>query len=184
MAVAMLAGLRDAPARRSSKAVSEVSQLHLFESIPEAILVQITRPGHPDHAALAARSARDADGLRLVPPLPHEEMPALMAGSAIVLALAATDSTSVSLLEAMASGCVPVAADIAANRECITDGENGLLVRPGDAAGLAAAIARGLEDDALQRRCRERNPVWVREHAEFATHMAAMERLYRDAIQQ
>ena len=36
----MLAGRRDAPARRSSKAVSEVSQLRLFESIPEAILVR------------------------------------------------------------------------------------------------------------------------------------------------
>jgi len=39
MAIAMLAGRRDAPARRSSKAVSDVSQLRLFESIPEAILV-------------------------------------------------------------------------------------------------------------------------------------------------
>jgi PAS domain-containing protein len=39
MAVAMLAGRRDAPARRSSKAIGEVSHVRLFESIPEAILV-------------------------------------------------------------------------------------------------------------------------------------------------
>ncbi len=145
----------------------------------DAVLVQITRPDHPDHAPLAARAARDAESVRLVPALPHEEMPALMAGAAIVLALAATDSTSVSLLEGMASGCVPVAVDIPANRECITDGENGLLVRPGDAAGLAGAILRALEDDALRRRCRERNPAWVRDHAEFATHMETMEHLYQ-----
>jgi len=35
----MLPGRRDAPARHESKAISEASQLRLFESIPEAILV-------------------------------------------------------------------------------------------------------------------------------------------------
>ncbi len=35
----MLAGRRDPPARRESKAIGELSQLRLFESIPEAILV-------------------------------------------------------------------------------------------------------------------------------------------------
>src|SRR5215813_3172090 len=35
----MLAGRQDAPPRRDGKAIGEVSQLHLFESIPEAILV-------------------------------------------------------------------------------------------------------------------------------------------------
>jgi PAS domain S-box-containing protein len=39
MAIAMLAERHDAPARRDSKAIGEVSQLRLFESIPEAILV-------------------------------------------------------------------------------------------------------------------------------------------------
>jgi PAS domain S-box-containing protein len=39
MAIAMLAGRRDAPPRRTGKAIGELSQLRLFESIPEAILV-------------------------------------------------------------------------------------------------------------------------------------------------
>jgi PAS domain S-box-containing protein len=39
MAITMFAGRRDAPARRAGGAVGEVSQLRLFESIPEAILV-------------------------------------------------------------------------------------------------------------------------------------------------
>ena len=42
--------------------------------------------------------------------------------------LPSSDSTSVSLLEAMAYGCIPILSDIPANREWIIDGENGLLI--------------------------------------------------------
>lgn len=38
-----------------------------------------------------------------------------------------SDGTSVSLLEAMGFGCVPVVSDLPANREWITDGVNGLV---------------------------------------------------------
>ena len=41
--------------------------------------------------------------------------------------LPTSDSTSVSLLEAMAYGCIPIISDIPANREWITPGENGCI---------------------------------------------------------
>ena len=43
--------------------------------------------------------------------------------------LPSSDSTSVSLLEAMAYGCIPILSDIPANREWISDGINGLLIK-------------------------------------------------------
>lgn len=51
-----------------------------------------------------------------------------------------SDSTSVSLLEAMGRGLVPVASDIEGNREWIQNGVNGLLFMPGDHAGLAQRL--------------------------------------------
>jgi glycosyltransferase involved in cell wall biosynthesis len=39
-----------------------------------------------------------------------------------------SDATSISLLEAMAAGCIPILSDLPANREWIKDGENGLIV--------------------------------------------------------
>jgi glycosyltransferase involved in cell wall biosynthesis len=39
-----------------------------------------------------------------------------------------SDATSVSLLEAMAYGCVPIVSDIPANREWIEHGKNGIIV--------------------------------------------------------
>lgn len=56
------------------------------------------------------------------------------------------------LLEAMACGLPCVATRIGGTADVITDGEDGLLVPPGDVRSLEAAIARLLEDPALARR--------------------------------
>jgi len=55
--------------------------------------------------------------------------------SALFVSVPESDGTSVSLLEAMAAGCLPVLADLPANREWVRDGENGLIVEEGAAAG-------------------------------------------------
>jgi glycosyltransferase involved in cell wall biosynthesis len=52
------------------------------------------------------------------------------------------------VLEAMASGLPIVATAIAGNEELVRDGENGFLIRPDDAAALAAALGRILADNA------------------------------------
>lgn len=49
--------------------------------------------------------------------------------SGYYFSLPASDSTSVSLLEAMAYGCIPIVSDIPANKEWIINGENGLIVK-------------------------------------------------------
>ena len=54
-----------------------------------------------------------------------------------------SDGTSVSLLEAMAHGCVPVVSDLPANREWIVDGHNGVVVS--EPEGLPIAIAKAIE---------------------------------------
>lgn len=56
------------------------------------------------------------------------------------------------LVEAMAMGVPVVATTVSAIPELVDDGETGLLAAPGDAAGLAGALARILTDEALRRR--------------------------------
>jgi glycosyltransferase involved in cell wall biosynthesis len=46
----------------------------------------------------------------------------------LFVSIPASDATSISLLEAMAYGCVPVLSDLPANREWIDDGKNGIIV--------------------------------------------------------
>ncbi len=57
--------------------------------------------------------------------------------------------------EAMAAGLPVVASDIAGYREVVRDGEEGILVPPGDAASLAAGAARVLDDAQLAKRLGE-----------------------------
>lgn len=54
------------------------------------------------------------------------------------------------VLEAMAHGLAIVATRVGSVHEAVTDGTSGLLVEPGDAAALAAALARVLDDADLR----------------------------------
>jgi hypothetical protein len=69
------------------------------------------------------------------------------------LSLPASDSVSVSVLEAMGHGCIPILSDLPANRELVDDGRNGLILAEGELptrpAGPLAAHA-----DAVGARCR------------------------------
>ncbi|MED5619484.1 glycosyltransferase [Ideonella sp. BN130291] len=80
------------------------------------------------------------------------------------LSLPVSDAVSVSLLEAMAHGCVPLLSDLPANRELVRDGDNGLVLRDAAATDVMPALGTLLPraDDIA-----ERNRAWVREHALF-----------------
>jgi glycosyltransferase involved in cell wall biosynthesis len=54
------------------------------------------------------------------------------------------------LLEAMAAGCALVASDLDGHRNVATDGVDALLAPVGDAAALAKALHRVLDDSALR----------------------------------
>lgn len=48
--------------------------------------------------------------------------------SRFYISIPESDATSISLLEAMAAGCIPIVSDLPANREWINHGQNGIVV--------------------------------------------------------
>ncbi|HEX3173630.1 MAG TPA: glycosyltransferase [Solirubrobacterales bacterium] len=80
------------------------------------------------------------------------------------------EGSSLALLEAMAARRAVVSSAIGGTEELIGDGEDGLLVPPGDATALAAALRRLLADAALRRRLADR----ARQRAERDFSAAAM----------
>ncbi len=70
------------------------------------------------------------------------------------------------VVEALAVGCPVIATAVGGVPEVVRDGENGLLVPPGDPDALAAAIRRFFGDDELRRRLAERAAGSVAEYAE------------------
>jgi glycosyltransferase involved in cell wall biosynthesis len=72
--------------------------------------------------------------------LPADRLPDLFRATDLYLSTAPSDGTSISLLEAMATGLPAVVVDNPGNREWIVPGRNGWLVPAGDAAATATAL--------------------------------------------
>ncbi|MBW7998195.1 MAG: glycosyltransferase family 4 protein [Candidatus Glassbacteria bacterium] len=114
--------------------------------------------------------------------LSQELLAEILGKSRVYVSTSPVEGTSISLLEAMASGCLPVVTDIPANRDWITHGENGLLFPPGDIDLLASCLERALRDKPLERRAHESGKNTVRERGDFAAHVALTDRLYRELL--
>ncbi len=92
------------------------------------------------------RAAREMRHTSFHGGLPEAGIAGLLQCADVYVSTSLSDSTSVSLLEAMACGAFPVVSDIPANREWIEDGVNGLLFPPRDAVRLAACLRTALAD--------------------------------------
>ena len=90
--------------------------------------------------------------------LPPSEVAARLRGADVVAlpnpasAISSTFTSPLKLFEYMVSGRPIVASDLPAVREILRDGENALLVEPGNPEALAAGIRRIRNDAALGRR--------------------------------
>jgi glycosyltransferase involved in cell wall biosynthesis len=93
--------------------------------------------------------------LRYVGGLTNEEVLRLLAASEVFVLPSSFEGLPISLLEAMAHGCVPVVTAIRSGvPEAIRDGENGFLVPVGDVRGFADRLTRLAGDPALLERMR------------------------------
>jgi len=90
-----------------------------------------------------------------------------------------SDSTSVSLLEAMACGVPPVVTDLPANREWIENGPGGLLFPAGEAGALAEAVTTMLEKKELAAAVRKRNLGIIAARGLWRQNMERLEERFR-----
>ncbi len=129
---------------------------------------------------------RDAIGLglttasRFTGQLEQRELAKELARSKVYVSTSPVDGTSISLLEAMASGCLPVATDIPANRDWINHGVNGLLFPPGDVDTLAACLIQAFEDSRLTEAAATCNPRAVASRGGLSAHVDLTGRLYQE----
>jgi glycosyltransferase involved in cell wall biosynthesis len=89
------------------------------------------------------------------------------------------EGTSMSILEAMASGVCVVATAVGGTPELLADGACGMLFPPGDPAALANALSVVLTDGARRRRLTDAARVRVEEHYSEQLMIDAYEALYR-----
>lgn len=96
--------------------------------------------------------------VRLTGPADEEQVRAALAAADVLVMPSVVDARTgqmegipVALMEAMAAGRAVVASRLSGIPELIEDGREGLLVPPGDAVALAAAIARLLQPELRQQ---------------------------------
>jgi glycosyltransferase involved in cell wall biosynthesis len=120
-----------------------------------------------------------AADVTLLPALPQEDMARLFRLAPVTLSLTEHDGVPNVLLESMACGSFPVCGDLESIREWIDDGRNGLLVDPGDPAGVADAVIRVCKDSALRSEAARRNKKIITERADWRTVMGRVETFYQ-----
>lgn len=151
----------------------------LLPSLPGATLT-LTGGGSLRRALeKAAGESGSGAAVRFTGEVPHGGVPQLLREHDIFVSVPLSDTTSVSLLEAMACGLFPVVSDIPANREWIEDGENGFVVPARDPDALADAIARAWADPALRASARARNARLIETRADWYRNMAVVDDLFR-----
>ena len=112
----------------------------------------------------------------------YDKMPYYLNMSDIYISVPSSDSTSVSLLEAMACGLPVIVSDLPANREWVKDGWNGYIVPTRDEKALADAIVNLLMDGEKRKIFGKRNYELVKEKADYEKNMKIMEELYESLL--
>ncbi len=112
----------------------------------------------------------------------HEEMPKLLSQADIYISTSLDDGTSISLLEAMASGAFPIVTDIPSNREWISDGENGFLVPIEEERFLAEKILEAIRNQELREGSRDKNFCLIKEKALWPVTIEKAKEIYKMAL--
>jgi glycosyltransferase involved in cell wall biosynthesis len=112
----------------------------------------------------------------------RNDIPQLLAACDVMALPSSFEGLPVSVLEAMASGTAVVASNIGGVDEIVRDNVTGLLVEPGDALALAAAIRRLVDDPAEAARLAEAARTHVAREFSAATMARRVAAVYDDVL--
>lgn len=158
--------------------------LRIFARLPAPHSLALVGGGGPTEGEIRELVAADPR-VHSLGVLAHGENIDVVARSRYYISMTASDGASLSLMEAMAVGAIPVVSDIEPNREWVEHGVNGALLPLNDEAAAAAAIeallARPEEDLA---RIREINRGIIRERGSMTRNMARFQDRLRAVVAQ
>jgi glycosyltransferase involved in cell wall biosynthesis len=135
-----------------------------------------------EHLQNLTRSLGISEHVHFVDLVPHDQMANYLKAADIYISTCYVDTTSVSLLEAMACGLAPIVTDILGNREWITDGINGFLFPPKNPRALAEKAVRLIEGEGLRKQFGERCFQTAKQRASWSESMSKMEHIYQSII--
>jgi glycosyltransferase involved in cell wall biosynthesis len=135
-----------------------IRSIPIVRKLRPDVQFMIVGGGFPEERArfeALLREAGETDGVYFTGNVSNSLMPKFLALSQIAALPSLMEATSISGLEAMASGLPLVGTTVGGIPEIIEDGVSGLLVEPRNPAQLAEAFLRLLEDPSLRARLGE-----------------------------
>jgi glycosyltransferase involved in cell wall biosynthesis len=112
----------------------------------------------------------------------RSDVPALLSAADVSVMPSLNEALSNVLLESMAAGAPTVATRVGGTPEALIDGSTGLLVPPGDAQPLAAAIRRLLDDRPLALHLGRAARRYIEDHFSVERMVSATEQLYLELL--
>jgi glycosyltransferase involved in cell wall biosynthesis len=112
----------------------------------------------------------------------HERMTDLWAGSDISILFSDFEGMSISMLESMGQGCVPIVTDVSGAKEKITHGQTGFVVTVGDVASMAQIIADLDANRARVEQIANACISSVRDHHKFHAYDRAFVEIMRECV--
>ena len=152
--------------------------------VPEAKFIIGGDGVQRDYLEKLANSLGITSSIRFVGWIPHDELPKYLASLDVYVSTSLSDSTSISLQEAMACELAPVVTDLPANREWVTDGENGFIVPVNDVQMLAERIICLIENKEVREKFGKTGREIIKEKAEHERGMDRMERIYQGVLKE
>jgi glycosyltransferase involved in cell wall biosynthesis len=132
---------------------------HFTEAIPEVWTLVVAGTGSQTQSLKElANSLKLEACVQFVGWLSPTENEAYYNRAKIYVSLPESDATSISLLEGMACGCIPVVSNLPANREWVEEGTNGVIVKDvtlsflQDALALNSAQVQKFNQDLIERK--------------------------------
>jgi glycosyltransferase involved in cell wall biosynthesis len=122
---------------------------------------------HLEHLLSLTHQLGLQDRVRFLGFVPNEHLPALLADHHVYVSVIESDGVSASLMEAMATGLLPIAPNHPANSFWIRQNETGLLLNDLTPITVAEAFHEAISNIALRRRAWEENPKLVSDKADM-----------------
>jgi glycosyltransferase involved in cell wall biosynthesis len=127
--------------------------LRALAKLPEDVVLLIAGDGEMEQEwKRLAQQLGLGERARFLGNVPHKDIPRLIRAADVFVLNSEYEGLSHTLIEVQTLGTPIIATGVCGNPEVVTHEHNGLLVQPGDDAGLAAAIRRLLDDPALRAR--------------------------------
>ncbi|NNF62118.1 MAG: glycosyltransferase family 4 protein [Gammaproteobacteria bacterium] len=154
-----------------------------LDQLPAAVDTWLLLVGKMDSPRLQKKIAASPRRNRIVMAGYREDAPTLAAASdCLVLPALRREGLPKVVIEAMAYATVPIVTDSGGSPELVVDGESGLVVPPGEAAAIAAAIEKLHDDTDLCRTMGKAAQARIRKSFRVEDTIMQTAALYRELL--